>query len=132
MESRDDRTTIFFLVAVMACAIILVDDRWVRAGLGLLPALLLAQRALMGAGVGGAKDSQLGAADRREDHRAREHIETLLKHFRQFYTTCHLMAAGGLEPEEAKSRAAGIERELNTLLAEVTGVAQRIATSADG
>ena len=61
------------------------------------------------------------------DHKAREYIETLLKHFRQFYTTCHLMAAGQLEPKEAKSRAAEIERELNTLLAEVTDVARKIS-----
>ena len=64
MESQNDKTTVFFMVAVIAFAIVLVDDRWVRVGLGLLPALLLAQRALMGAGVGGAKDSRLGAADR--------------------------------------------------------------------
>ena len=37
------------------------------------------------------------------------------------------MAAGQLEPKEAKSRAAEIERELNTLLAEVTDVAGKIA-----
>ena len=78
-------------------------------------------------GRGRAKDSRLGAANRRVDHKAREYIETLLKHFRQFYTTCHLMAAGQLEPKEAKSRAAEIERELNTLLAEVTDVARKIS-----
>ena len=94
-------------------------------------AKVLAQRALMGAGVGGAKDSRLGAADRRVNHKAREYIETLLKHFRQFYTTCHLMAAGQLEPEEAKSRAAKMERELNTLLAEVTDAARKIAAGAE-
>ena len=83
MNSQKDRFTVFLEVAVIAFAIVLVGDRWVRVGLGLLPALLLAQRALGGAGVGGAKDSRLGAADRRVDHKAREYIETLLKHFRQ-------------------------------------------------
>ena len=115
---------------MIAFAIVIVDDRWVRVGLGLLPALLLAQRARGGAGVGGAKDPRLGAVDRRVDHKAREYMETLLKHFRQFYTTCHLMAAGKLEPKEAKSRAAEIERELNTLLAEVTDAARQIAAGA--
>ena len=41
------------------------------------------------------------------------------------------MAAGQLEPEEAKSRAAKIERELNTLLAEVTDAARKIAAGTE-
>ena len=55
MNSQKDRFTVFLEVAVIAFAIVLVDDRWVRVGLGLLPALLLAQRALGGAGVGGER-----------------------------------------------------------------------------
>ena len=65
MKQENDKVTVLFMVAVMAFAIILVDDRWVRAGLGLLPALLLAQRALMGVGVGSAGPP--GDEERRAD-----------------------------------------------------------------
>lgn len=43
MAQQNDKTTVFFMLTVMAFAIVLVDDRWVRVGLGLLPALLLAE-----------------------------------------------------------------------------------------
>ena len=122
MAQQNDKTTVFFMFTVMAFAIVLVDDRWVRVGLGLLPALLLAERALMGPGVG--EEPRIGAADRRDDGAVRGYIDDLLKHFREFYTTCHLMAGGQLEPEEAKDLAAGIERRLNALLAEITDAAR--------
>jgi hypothetical protein len=122
VAQQNDKTTVFFMLTVMAFAIVLVDDRWVRVGLGLLPALLLAERALMGSGVG--EEPRIGAADRRDDGAVRGYIDDLLKHFREFYTTCHLMAGGQLEPEEAKDLAAGIERRLNALLAEITDAAR--------
>jgi len=122
VAQQNDKTTVFFMLTVMAFAIVLVDDRWVRVGLGLLPALLLAERALMGPGVG--EEPRIGAADRRDDGAVRGYIDDLLKHFREFYTTCHLMAGGQLEPEEAKDLAAGIERRLNALLAEITDAAR--------
>ena len=122
MAQQNDKTTVFFMLTVMAFAIVLVDDRWVRVGLGLLPALLLAEWALMGSGVG--EEPRIGAADRRDDGAVRGYIDDLLKHFREFYTTCHLMAGGQLEPEEAKDLAAGIERRLNALLAEITDAAR--------
>jgi len=122
VAQQNDKTTVFFMLTVMAFAIVLVDDRWVRVGLGLLPALLLAERALMGPGVG--EEPRIGAADRRDDGAVRGYIDDLLKHFREFYTTCHLMAGGQLEPEEAKDLAAGIEQRLNALLAEITDAAR--------
>jgi hypothetical protein len=76
----------------------------------------------MGSGVG--EEPRIGAADRRDDGAVRGYIDDLLKHFREFYTTCHLMAGGQLEPEEAKDLAAGIERRLNALLAEITDAAR--------
>ena len=119
MEQQNDKTTVLLMLGILAFAVVLVDDRWVRVGLGLLPALLLAQRALMGSGVGG-DSHRVGAANRRADEAVRGYIDELLKHFREFYTTCHLMAGGQLEPEEAKSLAGAIERRLNALLAEIT------------
>ena len=124
-NEQHDRTTVYFMLAVMGFAMVLVDDRWVRVGLGLLPALLLAQRALSGAGVRSAEVApRVGAADHRANAVVRDYIDDLLKHFREFYTTCHLMAGGQLDPEEAKDLAAGIERRLNELLAEVTDAAR--------
>ena len=138
MEQQNDKATVFFMVAVMAFAMVLVDDRWVRVGLGLLPALLLAQRALLGAGIGATEEYLVGAAaeaqraggateDRRGDDAVRGYIDELLKHIREFYTTCHLMAGGQMEPEEAKNVAAGVERQLNRLLAEISDEAQERA-----
>ena len=124
MKQQGDKATVFFMLAVMAFAIVLVDDRWVRVGLGTLPALLLAQRALGGAGVGTDEDaSRVGAADRRTDTGVRRHIDDVLKQVRDFYTTCHLTAVGKLEPEEAKSRAVAVERRLNELLAQISDAA---------
>lgn len=118
MESGD-KLTVVLLLALIAFAVLIVDERWLRAAIALVPALLLAQRALQPP-TALAHRPAVGAADRRTDTDVRSHIDDLLKHFREFYTTCHLMATGSLEPAEAKDLAAGIERRLNTLLAEVT------------
>ena len=117
MKQENDKVTVLFMVAVMAFAIILVDDRWVRAGLGLLPALLLAQRALMGVGVGSAGPP--GDEERRADTTSRDHIKELLKLIREFYTTCHLVTVGQLEPGKAKAKAQVVERRLNLMMAEM-------------
>lgn len=118
MAQTNDKTTVLFMLAVMAFAIVLVDDRWVRVGLAVLPALLLAQRALMGSGVG----KQAPAADaldedRRSDLTVREQIQELLKLIREFYTTCHMVAVGQLEPSKAKAKAAVVEGKLNQMMA---------------
>jgi hypothetical protein len=70
VSERNDRTTVLFMLALSGFSIVLVDDRWVRVGLGLLPALLLAQRALGGSGVGEAA-RKVGASERRGDDSAR-------------------------------------------------------------
>jgi hypothetical protein len=124
MAQQGDKVTVFFMLGVMAFAVILVDDRWTRALLALLPMLLVAQRALTGTGVG---DGATGAASRPRSTRQQDtkrYIEELLKHFKEFYATCHLMAGGQLDPSEAKDLAGGIEKRLNSLLAEVTDAAR--------
>lgn len=115
MNQQNDKPTVLFLLAVMAFAIILVDDRWVRVGLGLLPALLLAQRALMGSGIGLA--SVPSGNERRADDTIRDQIQELLKLIREFYTTCHMVAVGQLEPAKAKAKAQVVERKLNAMMA---------------
>ncbi len=116
MTQGTDKTTVLFMLGVMTFAVVLVDDRWVRVGLGLLPALLLAQRALSGAGLG-AKGPPQGGDERRTDSGVREGIQELLKLIREFYTTCHMVAVGQLEPSKAKGKAQVVERRLNQMMA---------------
>ena len=116
-----DRLTVFLLVGLIAFAVLIVDERWLRAAIAFVPALLLAQRALRVPGVPESEQPLVGTEGGSSDDDTRGHIEELLKLFREFYTTCHLMASGSLEPEAAQDMAGGIERSLNRLLAEVTG-----------
>ena len=122
MESGD-KLTVVLLLALVAFAVVIVDERWLRAAVAVVPALLLAQRAMRAPGTPESQAPVVGAANRRSDSDVRGHVDELLKHFREFYTTCHLMAIGSIEPDEAKSQAAGIERSLNKLLAQVTDAA---------
>jgi hypothetical protein len=117
VQQQNDKVTVLFMLGVMTFAVILVDDRWVRAGLSLLPALLLAQRAVMGVGVGHAGPPE--GDDRRSDTGVRDRIHELLKLIREFYTTCHMVAVGQLEPSKAKAKAQVVERRLNTMMAEM-------------
>lgn len=121
MKQASDNVTVVFMLGVMAFAIVLVDDRWVRTGLGLLPALLLAQRALVGAGVGTTNSSSATAPrdDRRADGGVQEQIQELLKLIREFYSTCHMVAVGQLEPSKAKAKAQVVERRLNLMMADM-------------
>jgi len=116
---QNDKPTILFMLGVMAFAIVLVDDRWVRVGLGLLPALLLAQRALAGSGVGSEGAGR--GDDRRKDtnNDVRDQIQELLKLIREFYQTCHMVAVGQLEPVKAKAKAQVVERRLNLMMADM-------------
>ena len=116
MKQESDKPTVLFMLAVMTFAVILVDDRWVRAGLGLLPALLLAQRALSGSGIGSDRPD---GDERRSDGGLREKVQELLKLIREFYTTCHMVAVGQLEPSKAKAKAQVVERRLNLMMAEM-------------
>ena len=116
-----DRLTVILLVGLIAFAVLIVDERWLRAAIAFVPALLLAQRAMRVPGVPVNEEVLAGTEGGGSDDDVRGHIEELLKLFREFYTTCHLMASGSLEPEAAREMAGGIERSLNTLLAQVTG-----------
>ena len=117
MAQENDKVTVLFMLAVMTFAVVLIDERWVRAGLGLIPALLLAQRALMGVGVGA--EPPPGTGDRRADTGVRGQIQELLKLIREFYAMCHIVADGQLDPDKAKARAQVVEGQLNTMMAEL-------------
>ena len=118
MTQEKDKVTVLFMLGVMTFAVVLIDERWVRAGVALLPALLLAQRALMGAGVGATGPPQ-GTSERRADPGVRQQIQELLRLIREFYTMCHIVAVGELEPAKAKARAQVVESQLNEMMAEL-------------
>jgi len=124
---RNESLSVFLMVVLLAFAVVLVDERVLRTAIAVLPALMLAQKAL---GVGGAPAAPAAPAttaangDRRKDEEVRGHIEQLLKHFREFYTTVHLMSSKAISTEAAEERAANLERELNRLLAKITETAR--------
>jgi len=117
-----NKGTVLFLLALIALAVVLVDDVSVRVAMALVPALLLAQRAM--AFGGDATTPRVGAAnrnpDRRSDHDAREDVGEILSHFREFYTTCHLFGQQRITASEAQERTASLEKKLNQLLARLT------------
>ncbi len=125
METQQgDAVTILFMLALLTFAVVLVDDRWLRTAIAVVPALLIVQRALS-ASRNVDSGRRIGAADRHDGTEVRSYIEDLLKHFREFYSTCHLMATGLIEPEDAERRAGQLEKDLNRLLAEVTDSARK-------
>ncbi|HSG08849.1 MAG TPA: hypothetical protein VLA36_10860 [Longimicrobiales bacterium] len=119
---KKDSFEVFFMVVLLAFAVVLVDERWLRTAVAVLPALVLAQRAL---GMSnGARTAQAPEDERRRDEEIRTYIDRLLKHFREFYATCHLVGARVLTTEAAEERANNLEKELNKLLAEIIEAAR--------
>lgn len=55
--------------------------------------------------------------ERRTDLDVREQIRQLLSLIREFYTTCHMVAVGQLEPSKAKAKAQDVEEKLNAMTA---------------
>lgn len=121
---RSDSFSVFLMVLLLAFAVVIVDERWLRVGIAVLPALVLAQRAL---GAQRAERPPEGG-DRRTDDEVRAHLDQLLKHFREFYATCHLMGVGVLTPQAAEERATTLERDLNRLLAQMTDAARAVSS----
>lgn len=133
---KNERLSVFLMVTLLAFAVVLVDDRLLRTAVAVLPALMLAQKALgMGAAptsvpaTGAAARSMGTDEERRQDEEVRSYIEQLLKHFREFYTTCHLMTANVLTVEAAEERATNLEKDLNRLLARITETARSRAAA---
>ncbi len=121
---KHETLSVFLMVVLLAFAVVLVDERLLRTGLAVLPALMLAQKAL---GMGRSAPAVAAVAppdERRHDEEMRGHVEQLLKHFREFYTTCHLMAVNVLTAEAAEQRVNNLERDLNQLLARITETAR--------
>ena len=119
MDEQPDLGTVFFHVALLAIIVLLVDERLIRGALAVIPAMLLAQRAI-GATQVKSNGDWTEVHDRRMDEHVRRHVDKLLGHFREFYATNHLMASGGITSEEALERGSDLEKDLNRLLDEVT------------
>ncbi len=124
---KSETLSVFLMIVLLAFAVVLVDERMLRTAVAVLPALMLAQKALQ------PKQTQApvtgAAVNRRQDDEVRAYIEQLLKYFREFYTTCHLMSVNVLSVEAAEERAALLERELNQLMAQVTETARKRGAS---
>lgn len=57
--------------------------------------------------------------ERRSDFTVREHVRTLLTLIREFYTTCHMVSVGQLEPAKAKAKAKSVEEQLTGMMNEI-------------
>ena len=119
MDEQPAMGTILFHVGLLTLIVLLVDERLIRGAMAIIPAMLLAQRAI-GATRAKSSGDWTGIHDRRMDEHVRLHVKKLLVHFRDFYAMNHLMSSGGLSSEEALVRASDLEKELNRLLEEVT------------
>jgi hypothetical protein len=67
--------------------------------------------------------------ERRSDPILRRQILDLLSLIREFYTTCHMVAVGQLEPSKAKAKARVVEEKLRSMMAETL---ERLEEGADG
>jgi len=129
---KNETLSVFLMVTLLAFAVVLVDERLLRTAIAVLPALMLAQKALgmqrkteaeAAAAAAAEKPPVATGQERRQDELVRGYIEELLKYFREFYTMCHLMGSV-LTVEAAEERANNLERDLNQLLAKVTETAR--------
>ncbi len=127
---KGDVGSVLILLGVLGFAVIIVDERWLRFLIAVVPALLLAQQALHGSARG--KADWVGAGERRQDSSTRDSIDELLRHIREFYLTCHLMGSGRMTSDEALEKAALQEKDLNRLLARVTDDARIRAQGSAG
>lgn len=115
MTDKPNTGTILFEVALLTIVVFLVDEWLIRGALAFIPAMLLAQRAL-----DATKASNEFAPAALGSGAVVESTNKLLAVFREFYTMCHLLGSGGITSEEAHQRTMDLEKDLDTLLDEVT------------
>jgi hypothetical protein len=118
--------SVFLMLLLLGFAVVIVDERWLRTAIAIVPALMLAQKGLLAPAAPAQSPRSGSGADRRVDAQVRGHVEELLRHFREFYTNVHMMGRGELSPDEAKGWAAQLERELNSLLARISDTAKAV------
>lgn len=116
MPPQYEKPAVVVALVVLGSVVVFTTDPWLRLGLGLVPALFLAWRALRRSRV--MPDSPV-VEDRRSDSTVRTHVRELLELIREFYATCHMVAIGQLAPAKAKTKAQIVERKLNAMMAEL-------------
>jgi hypothetical protein len=121
---KGDVWSIILLLGVLAFAVVIVDERWLRVAVAFLPTLLLVQRAVTAGREEAEREVRVGAANRRVDDSMRSAVDDLLKEIREFYLTCHLLGSGRMSADEAVEKTSRQEKELNRLLARVTDTAR--------
>ena len=75
------------------------------------------------------EQSNAPTEERRSDSGVREQIQTLLVLIREFYSTCHMVAVGQLEPAKAKAKAQEVEGKLNAMM---LGMLEKLEAAEDG
>ncbi len=116
---KQDTGSVLILMFVLAFAVVVIDERFLRTAVAFVPGLLLMQRAMSGGGSD-EHSTPVGAANRRFDGSMRGSVEELLRYIREFYLTCHMWGTGKIDGEEAAEKASEMETKLNQLLAQVT------------
>ncbi len=116
---KQDSGSVLILMFVLAFAVVVIDERFLRAAVAFVPGLLLMQRAIS---AGGSKEHTglVGAANRRFDPTMRGSVDELLRYIREFYLTCHMLGTGKMTSDEAVESTSEMEKNLNQLLARVT------------
>ncbi len=112
---KGDVALVVVQFTLLLAIVTFVDNALVRLGMGFVVGLLLVQRALGLQPASGAATS----SGRREDPVTRGAVSRLLFRIREFHAACHLVGSGQISPAEATERTKKIEKDLNSLLAEV-------------
>lgn len=121
MKPNTVRALVALSLLVVALAAAFVEQRWLRALLVLVPAVFLAQKALLRATPATVVEpvEPPPEEDRRTDMTIRRHFRQLLELIREFYSTCHMVAVGQLSPSKAKSKAREVEEKLDIMMNEM-------------
>ena len=121
MKPNTARALVVLSILVVAVAATFVERQWLRAVLVLVPALFLAQKALLRAvpAPEAPAPEPPSDEDRRSDMTVRRHIRQLLDLIREFYSTCHMVAVGQLSAAKAKAKAREVEEKLDVMMEEM-------------
>ncbi len=112
---KGDVALVVVQFTLLLAIVTFVDNALIRLGMGFVVGLLLLQRAVGLQPASGTATS----SERREDAVTRGAVSRVLLRIREFYAACHLVSSAQISPAEATERTKKIEKDLNSLLAEV-------------
>lgn len=121
MKPNTVRALVALSLLVVALAAAFVEQRWLRALLVIVPAIFMAQKALLRATPAPVVEpvEPPPEEDRRTDMTTRRHIRQLLELIREFYSTCHMVAVGQLAAPKAKKKARQVGEKLDFMMVEM-------------